>query len=77
MYIDKKLTQRVQKWLKSPEKYVTNIEEGATLLLKFTRNQFLYASALRNPERMKDKVAYELKKFLRLQLDGWRKWFRR
>lgn len=70
MYIDKKLTQRVQKWLKSPEKYVTNIEEGATLLLKFTRNQFLYASALRNPERMKDKVAYELKKFLRLQLDG-------
>ncbi len=70
MYIDKKLTQRVQKWLKSPEKYVSNIEEGATLLLKFTRNQFLYASALRNPERMKDKVAYELKKFLRLQLDG-------
>lgn len=69
-YIDETLTRRLQAWLEAEDAYADNIEEGAELLLKFTRNRFLYTQALARPEKMAGKVAYELRKFLRLQLDG-------
>ena len=47
-----------------------DVPAGASLLLQLNRNNFLYSRILLRPERMHDKLEYELNKHLRIRLDG-------
>lgn len=67
--MDEKLTQQIQKWLMTPREE-RDVPAGASLLLQLNRNQFLYSRILLRPERMHDKLEYELNKHLRIRLDG-------
>lgn len=72
--IDNKFTERIQAWLSS-EDHKSNdaILEGAMILLKLNGNQILYNNIVKNPERpmWPEKLEYELKKFLKIRLDGY------
>lgn len=65
--MDNALTQRIQDWLNGPQ---TDINEGATLLLKLNCNRILYGNILRRPDKLHDKLVYELNKYLMMRLDG-------
>lgn len=67
--IDDNLTRRMQAWLSAPAGG-RDIREGAEMLLRLTRNRILYANILRRPDKMASKLEYELKKHLRIRLDG-------
>lgn len=67
--IDDNLTRRMQAWL-SATAGGRDIREGAEMLLRLTRNRILYANILRRPDKMASKLEYELKKHLRIRLDG-------
>lgn len=67
--MDHELTKRINAWVESP--FATrNVEQGALLLLQLTRNQWLYRSACRAPGRYNAIVENELRKHLRIRLDG-------
>ncbi len=68
MYIDHELTKRIQTYL-SEDKDKRDITEGATLLLKLSRNKILYTHVINRPEKFKDKLFYELEKYLKLRLN--------
>ncbi len=40
------------------------------MLLRLNNNRFLYANILRRPDKFEDKLVYELRKHLRIRLDG-------
>lgn len=67
--LDDNLTRRMQAWLSAPAGG-RDIREGAEMLLRLTRNRILYANILRRPDKMASKLEYELKKHLRIRLDG-------
>ncbi len=67
--IDDALTRRMQAWLSAPAGG-RDIREGAEMLLRLTRNRILHANILRRPDKMAAKLEYELKKHLRIRLDG-------
>lgn len=67
--IDDNLTRRMQAWLAAPAAG-RDIREGAEMLLRLTRNRILYDNILRRPDKMAAKLEYELKKHLRIRLDG-------
>lgn len=67
--IDDNLTRRMQAWLSAPAEG-RDIREGAEMLLRLTRNRILHANILRRPDKMASKLEYELKKHLRIRLDG-------
>lgn len=67
--MDEKLTQQIQQWLMTPREE-RDVPAGASLLLQLNRNKFLYSRILLRPERMHDKLEYELNKHLRIRLDG-------
>lgn len=67
--IDDNLTRRMQAWLSAPAGG-RDIREGAEMLLRLTRNRILHANILRRPDKMASKLEYELKKHLRIRLDG-------
>lgn len=67
--IDDNLTRRMQAWLSAPAGG-RDIREGAEMLLRLTRNRILHANILRRPDKMAAKLEYELKKHLRIRLDG-------
>lgn len=67
--MDEKLTQQIQQWLMTPREE-RDVPAGASLLLQLNRNNFLYSRILLRPERMHDKLEYELNKHLRIRLDG-------
>lgn len=69
MKFDPKLTQKIADWLNTPEAD-RDIHDGATLMLSLNRNRALYNSILRNPARFRSKLEYELRKHLRMRLDG-------
>lgn len=69
MKLDPVLTRKVQEWLNAPE-HERDIKEGATLMLQLNRNRALYNSIMLRPEKFKDKLVYELKKYLRIRLDN-------
>lgn len=67
--MDHELTKRINAWVESP--FATrNVEQGALLLLQLTRNQWLYRSACMAPGRYNAIVENELRKHLRIRLDG-------
>lgn len=65
--MDGKLTEEIAAWLNGPQ---TDVAAGAELMLRLNRNRILYANALRKPDALRGKVVYELKKYLRIRLDG-------
>lgn len=67
--MDDKFTAKVQQWLDTPVSE-RDIEAGATLLLQLNRNRILHASIMRKPQRMHAKLEYELRKNLKIRLDG-------
>lgn len=67
--MDDKITAAMQAWL-GKDAASRDIEEGASLLLALNRNRILYHNILRRPAKMAAKLEYELKKHLRIRLDG-------
>lgn len=67
--MDAKLTADIKRWLDTPASE-RDIEVGATLLLKLNRNRILYNNVMRKPQKFLGKLEYELKKHLRIRLDG-------
>ncbi len=68
-YMDNNFTQKMQDWLNQPA-HERDIVAGATMLLRLNRNRVLYTNIVRRPERFADKVEYELRKHLKIRLDG-------
>lgn len=66
--IDFKLTEKIQDWLNTPASQ-RDIAAGAMMYLQLSRNQALYNSVMRKPEKFYAKLEYELRKFLRIRLD--------
>lgn len=67
--MDQKLTKSIQDWLNAmPAEQ--DIVKGATMLLQCNRNKILFNNILRQPEKLKDKLVYELRKHLAYRLDG-------
>lgn len=67
--MDDKFTQKIQDWLNTPP-MERDILAGATMLLQMNRNRVLYTNIIRRPERYAGKVEYELRKHLKIRLDG-------
>jgi len=67
--MDDKITAAMQAWLEK-DAASRDIEEGASLLLALNRNRILYHNIVRRPDKMAAKLEYELKKHLRIRLDG-------
>lgn len=67
--LDERLTRQIQDWLSSDRQRET-VAEGAGLLLRLNRNRILHQNILRRPDKMLPKLIYELKKHLRIRLDG-------
>lgn len=67
--MDDQLTKDIQQWVQSPPAE-RDTAHGAELLLKFNRNQWLYRNACRFPDRYDGIVEHELRKYLRIRLDG-------
>lgn len=62
-----KITQEIQNWLNTP-KGQRDIPRGAMLLLKLNSNQVLYKNIIRQPQKLHDKLEYELKKYVQWRL---------
>lgn len=69
MKFDDNLTAQIQAWLAKPEHSKEDLVQGATYVLKLTRNHALFNTIMRRPERYEDKIIYELKKRLPMRLD--------
>lgn len=67
--MDNKITEQLTDWLNTPQEK-RDIPAGAMMLLRLNNNRFLYANILRRPDKMADKLEYELRKHLRIRLDG-------
>ncbi len=67
--MDNKLTASIQKWVNTASGE-RNVTEGAALLLKLNRNQWLYRSACMFPAKYEGIVEHELEKHLRIRLAG-------
>lgn len=67
--MDQTLTRRLQEWLSAPASE-RDLRSGAEMLLRLSRNRILYQNILRRPQQMAAKLEYELRKHLRIRLDG-------
>lgn len=67
--MDDKLTKKIQDWLNTPAGE-RDIIAGATMLLQLNRNRVMHSNIVRRPERFAEKVEYELRKHLKIRLDG-------
>lgn len=67
--MDEKFTEKIRQWLDTPASE-RDIIAGATLLLQLNRNRILYANIVRHPGRFMGKLEYELRKHLKIRLDG-------
>lgn len=67
--MDNKLTQQIADWLNTPRTQ-RDINDGAMMLLRLNNNRFLYANIMRRPDKFTEKLEYELRKHLRIRLDG-------
>lgn len=65
--LDDKLTKDIRLWLDSPQEQ-RSLELGAEMLLRLNRNRYMNAQILRR--RNFAKLEYELKKHLRIRLEG-------
>ena len=67
--IDPEFTQQMQEWVQALPGQ-RDVKAGAELLLRLTRNEFLYRSACARPEKYDAIIEAELTKHLRIRLDG-------
>lgn len=67
--LDNRLTHQLQAYL-ATDPADRDVRVGADLLLRLNRNRVLHQNILRRPEKMASKLDYELKKHLRIRLDG-------
>ena len=67
--MDHKLTENIQRWLDTPADE-RDIVAGATMLLQLNRNQFFFHNVCANPKKLAPTLEYELKKHLRIRLNG-------
>ena len=65
--IDLELTPEIKKWLDT-EPSERNLQEGADLLLRITRNRILYANITCNIARHADTIEYNLRKIYKNRL---------
>lgn len=68
--LDDKFTNSLKEWLEK-DSHTDNedIMAGAQMLLKLNRNQALFNTISRRPERYVSKIIYELRKFLPMRLN--------
>ena len=67
--MDKAYTQDIADWLETPREE-RDVRKGAELLLRINGNRHIYQLAMIRPETAHDHVEADLKKFLRIRLDG-------
>lgn len=67
--MDKAFTQDIADWLETPREE-RDVRKGAELLLRINGNRHIYQLAMIRPEAAHDHVEADLKKFLRIRLDG-------
>ena len=67
--MDEKFTAKLEGWLNTP-KEERDVMEGAQMLLQLRGSRFLYQNIVRKPEKMHDKLAYELQKHLKIRKAG-------
>lgn len=67
--MDKAFTQDIADWLETPREE-RDVRKGAELLLRINGNRHIYHLAMIRPETAHDHVEADLKKFLRIRLDG-------
>lgn len=60
--MDIQFTEKLRVWLETPSKD-RNLEQGATYLLQLTGNKILYQNIIRNLERNRDIIEYQLQKY--------------
>lgn len=65
--INLELTPKIKEWLDT-EPQQRNLQEGASLLLRITRNKILYANITRNIERHAGTIEYHLNKIYKARL---------
>lgn len=68
--IDNKLTKEIQEWLEKESYSEEEILAGARMVLKLNKNQALYNTIVRKPERYVKKIRYELARRLPMRLDN-------
>lgn len=67
--MDNKITEQLTDWLNTPREK-RDIPAGAMMLLRLNNNRFFYANIMRRPDKFAEKLEYELRKHLRIRLDG-------
>ena len=67
--MDKAFTQDIADWLETPREE-RDVRKGAELLLRINGNRHIHQLAMIRPETAHDHVEADLKKFLRIRLDG-------
>jgi hypothetical protein len=67
--MDKAFTQDIADWLETPREE-RDVRKGAELLLRINGNRHIYQLAMIRPETAHNHVEADLKKFLRIRLDG-------
>lgn len=67
--MDKQFTQQIRAWLDTPPEE-RDIVAGATMLLQLDRNQILFNTITRRPEKEHDRLEYHLRKHLRIREHG-------
>lgn len=67
--MDKAFTQDIADWLETPREE-RDVRKGAELLLRINGNRHIYQLAMIRPETAHDHVEADLKKFLKIRLDG-------
>lgn len=68
--MDNKLTKEIQEWLEKESYSEEEILAGARMVLKLNKNQALYNTIVRKPERYVKKIRYELARRLPMRLDN-------
>lgn len=67
--IDDVFTMKIVRWLGIENPTTDDIKDGALMMLKLNRNQVLYNTVMRRPEKYVKKIRYELEKRLPMRLD--------
>lgn len=67
--MDEKFTAQMQSYLATPPAS-REVAQGALLLFRLNGNAYIYHNAVANPKRYAALIEHELKKYLRIRLDG-------
>ena len=65
--LDKKFTKQVEEWLNTPFAE-RDVPAGALMLLQMNRNQALYTTIMRRPDKFHEKLEYEMRKLYKMRL---------